>query len=171
MTITRAAVEDACAYFDGWLAFRARLDRLPGIQAAVLHDGDVVWSGAHGVADVAAGVALTSEHRFRIASHSKTFTATAVLRLAEHGVLRLDDTVGRWLPDLAGLPIARVTLRELLAHGAGVVRDGADADFWCLDRPFPDAPACSPRPAATPACSPPTSASSTPTSGSPCSGR
>jgi CubicO group peptidase (beta-lactamase class C family) len=141
MALERSAVLDACAYFDSWLAYRQRLDRIPGIQAAVLHDGDVVMETAHGQADVATGAALTTDHRFRIASHSKTFTATAIVRLAHRGVLRLDDTVGQWLPALATTPIARVTLRELLAHGGGLVRDGRDGDHWQLVRPFPDAAA------------------------------
>jgi CubicO group peptidase (beta-lactamase class C family) len=139
MALQRSAVIDACAYFDTWLAYRRRLDRIPGIQAAVLHDGDVVLETAHGLADVEAGIALTTTHRFRIASHSKTFTATAVVRLAEQGVLRLDDTLGQWLPDLATADIAGATLRELLAHGGGLVRDGRDGDHWQLVRPFPDA--------------------------------
>ena len=137
--LQRSAVLDACAYFDTWLAYRQRLDRIPGIQAAVLHDGDVVLETAHGLADVDAGTALTTDHRFRIASHSKTFTATAVVRLADRGVLRLDDTVGQWLPAVAAAPIAGVTLRELLAHGGGLVRDGRDGDHWQLVRAFPDA--------------------------------
>jgi CubicO group peptidase (beta-lactamase class C family) len=82
---------------------------------------------------------MTTAHRFRIASHSKTFTAAAVVRLAEHGALRLDDPVGQWVDELATAPIARVTLRELLAHGSGIVRDGWDGDFWQLYRAFPDA--------------------------------
>jgi CubicO group peptidase (beta-lactamase class C family) len=139
MSLDRSAVLDACAYFDTWLAYRRRLDRIPGIQAAVLHDGEVVLETAHGVADVAAGTALTTADRFRIASHSKTFTATAVVRLAEQGVLRLDDTIGQWLADLATADIAGATLRELLAHGGGLVRDGRDGDHWQLVRPFPDA--------------------------------
>ena len=49
--------------------------RRPG---PVLHDGDVIHASAHGLADLAAAAPLTSEHRFRVASHSKTFTATAV---------------------------------------------------------------------------------------------
>src|SRR4051794_31463281 len=91
------------------------------------------------MADAAAGVALTTSHRFRIASHSKTFTATAIVRLAERGILRLDDRLDRWLPELAAADIAGVTLRELLAHGGGLVRDGWDGDHWQLARPFPDA--------------------------------
>jgi D-alanyl-D-alanine carboxypeptidase len=69
---------------------------------AVLHGDDVVLSTAHGVADLEAGTPLTPDHRFRIASHSKTFTATAVVRLAAQGALRLDDTIGQSLTDLAG---------------------------------------------------------------------
>lgn len=138
MTLDRAAVVDACTYFEQFLAFRQEFERVPGIQAAVLHDGDVVMSSAHGLADIDAGIALTTAHRFRIASHSKTFTATAVVRLAELGVLRLDDTVGQWLGELAGSPLAGVTLRELLAHGGGVIRDGTDGDHWQLARAFPD---------------------------------
>src|SRR4051794_18150765 len=91
------------------------------------------------MADVESAVALTSGHRFRIASHSKTFTATAIVRLAEQGTVRLDDPLARWLPELATSGIGAVTLRELLAHGGGVVRDGWDGDHWQLARPFPDA--------------------------------
>ena len=134
----RAAVLDACAYAETWLAFRTARDRVPGVQAAVLHDGDVVHASAHGLADVATATPLTSEHRFRVASHSKTFTATAVVQLAEQGRLRLDDTIGQHLGELAAEPIGAVTLRELLAHGGGVIRDGRDGDHWQLARPFPD---------------------------------
>ena len=67
----------------------------------MLHDGDVVLDAAFGLADVESATPMTTAHRFRIASHSKTFTATAVVRLAEHGVLRLDDPVGQWIDELA----------------------------------------------------------------------
>ena len=42
------------------------------------------------------------------------------------------------MPALAGTPLAAVTVRELLGHQGGVVRDGADNDFWQLLHPFPD---------------------------------
>ncbi|MFN8021651.1 MAG: serine hydrolase domain-containing protein [Acidimicrobiales bacterium] len=136
--ISRDAVSDACAYFDQWLAFQRRQWRVPGVQAAVLHDDEVVLSTAHGVSSVETGEPLTTDHLFRIASHSKTFTATCVMQLVEMGLLRLDDTVGHWLDGLSGAPIAGVTLRELMAHAGGVVRDGWDGDFWQLFHAFPD---------------------------------
>ena len=40
--LTRALVDDVAGYFDTWLAFRQQHDRIPGIQAAVLYDWDVV---------------------------------------------------------------------------------------------------------------------------------
>lgn len=132
-------VADACRYVDRWLAFRQQYDRVPGVQAAVLHRDRVVLSTAHGMADVEAGVPLTTSHLFRIASHSKTFTATAVMQLVEQGAVRLDDPVGTWLEFLRDSPLERATLRELLSHSAGVVRDGWDGDFWQLIRAFPSA--------------------------------
>jgi CubicO group peptidase (beta-lactamase class C family) len=134
----RALALDVCRYLDGWLAFRQRYDRVPGVQAAVVHDDEVLLSSAHGMADVERGVALTTSHLFRIASHSKTFTATAVMQLVEAGRLRLDDTLAQWLPALVDSPIGPVTLREALAHSGGVIRDGLDSTFWDLHRPFPD---------------------------------
>src|SRR5918995_4779475 len=118
MVVERRAVLDAAEYFDDFLELRRRLDRVPGVQAALLHDGEVVGSIAHGEAALG-GAALTTDHRFRIASHSKTFTATAVVQLAERGRLRLDDTVATWLPHLGSAGVGAATLRELLAHGAG----------------------------------------------------
>jgi CubicO group peptidase (beta-lactamase class C family) len=82
---------------------------------------------------------LSTEHLFRVASHSKTFTATAVFQLLEAGRLRLDDAASTWLPFLDGSPIAGVTVRQLLAHTSGIIRDGKDSDYWQLARPCPDA--------------------------------
>ncbi|KXC06385.1 serine hydrolase domain-containing protein [Microbacterium hominis] len=134
----RRAVEDAARYAARWFAFLGAQREVPGIQAAIRVDGELVLDFAWGRADVASGTPLTGAHLFRIASHSKTFTATAVLQLAERGDLRLDDTVAAWVPELVDTELSAVTLRELLAHQGGVVRDGRDADYWQRGGPFPD---------------------------------
>ena len=120
------------------MAFRQKFERLPGVQAAVWHGDGLVLSAAHGLADIGSRTQLTASHLFRVASHSKTFTATAVFRLLEAGRLRLDDRVDAWLGWMVGQPLGDRTLRELLAHGGGVVRDGHDGDFWQLSRVFPN---------------------------------
>ncbi len=104
----------------------------------MLYDDQLVLSSAHGLADGDTGVPLTTRHLFRIASHSKVFTATAIMQLVEQDRLQLDDRAGNWLGFLDGSPVAGVTIRDLLSHSAGVVRDGWDGDFWQLFRPFPD---------------------------------
>ncbi|MQY05111.1 serine hydrolase domain-containing protein [Actinomadura macrotermitis] len=70
-----------------------------------------------GVADKATGRPMDARLRFRIASVSKTFTATVVLQLVAEHRLSLDDTVDRWLP---GLVPGRITVRRLLQHTSGL---------------------------------------------------
>lgn len=134
MTITatdRTAVLTRIApYLESWIAFQGSYRGAVGIQAALRVDDDVVLNVAWGAANTDTGEALTTGHLFRIASHSKTMTATAVLQLVEQGSLRLDDTIAAWVPELADTPLAAVTLRALLGHNAGVIRDGMDNDFW-----------------------------------------
>ena len=137
--LERTTAHEAMTYFGSWLGYRQAFLRAPGIQAAFLLGDEVIFQGSYGLADVEAGTALTDGHLFRIASHSKTFTAVAVLQLAERGALRLDDAAATWVPYLEGSPLAPVTLRELLAHAGGVTRDGSDGDHWQLYRAFPDA--------------------------------
>ena len=142
MPITRQLVEDVAAWAGEWLGHRQRTLRIPGLQFAIAHQGTIVTTGAHGMADVGAGEALTTRHAFHIASHSKTFTATAILQLAETDppALRLDDPLVRHLPaSRAGLSqLAGLTITDLLHHGSGMTRDGADGDYWQLQHPFPD---------------------------------
>lgn len=139
-TVDDDTLREALAYYDSYLAFRQRYRQIPGVQAAVLHGSSVVYSAAFGHADVENGIALTPRHLFRIASHSKTFTATAIMQLVQAGRLRLDDTAGRWVGTLGdgSSPLAGVTVRELLSHTSGTYRDSADGDFWQLTGAFPD---------------------------------
>ncbi|GAA0298791.1 serine hydrolase domain-containing protein [Kineococcus aurantiacus] len=134
-TVTAAA--DVAAR---WIAFRCERSQVPGVQFAVRLGGELLHSSAHGSADLGRGAPLTTGHVFRVASHSKTFTATAVLRLAEQGRLRLDDDLATHVPWVAGedAELGRASLRELLGHAAGVTRDGTAGDHWQLAGEFPD---------------------------------
>jgi CubicO group peptidase (beta-lactamase class C family) len=87
----------ACDYIASWLEFQMRLSRLPGCIAVVMHRDQAAFERAYGSADLATGEALTPRHRFRIASHSKSFTAAGIMKLREAGKLRLDDPIGEYV--------------------------------------------------------------------------
>ncbi len=125
----------ALDYVPRWLTFQLRALAQPGCAIAVAHRGKVLLDEAFGHGDLQRRVPLTSRHRFRVASHSKTFTAAGVLLLRERGRLQLDDPVGRHVDGLHA-DVARVTIGQLLSHSAGVVRDGADAGQWTDQRRF-----------------------------------
>jgi D-alanyl-D-alanine carboxypeptidase len=130
---------DAVAYADQWVSNQQERRDLPGAVVAVWCAGQLLLAKGYGFADLEQRVPMTPKHIFRIASHSKTSTATAIMQLVERKALRLDDRLADyipWLPQVAGL--AEVTIRQTLNHSAGIVRDGRDADHWQLDHTFPD---------------------------------
>jgi D-alanyl-D-alanine carboxypeptidase len=88
----------------------------PGAAIAIIRDGRTALTAAVGYRDLARTQPLEGDARFYIYSVTKTLIATIVLRLAERGVLALDDDARTWLPRL---PVASVvTIRDLLRHTA-----------------------------------------------------
>lgn len=129
-------------YLKDWLQFRYEQENIPGFVVAVAKDDEIKFLEAFGFADLENKTKMSPKHIFRIASHSKTFTATAIMQLQERGKLRIDDLIIKYLPWLEHNKDKRwqkVTIRQLLSHGAGVVRDGKESDYWQLYRPFPSA--------------------------------
>src|SRR5438105_4567037 len=135
--VDRELLLDAVAYADQWLAYQQQLKEIPGITVAIRHGDELILSKGYGHANLERHTPVTPRHIFRVASHSKWFTATAIMQLKEQGKLRLDDPLGQYIPWLQG-PLAHVTIREVLNHAAGITRDGYDNDHWLLEHPFPD---------------------------------
>lgn len=125
-------------YLEDWACFHAEYRGAAGLQLAVAREGELLVDCAWGQANVETGETLSTEHLFRIASHSKTMTAVLAFKLAELGKLRLDDPAEAHVPELEGAPAGAITVRELLGHQAGVIRDSSDGDFWQRHRPFLD---------------------------------
>ena len=130
-------LQPALTYAARWIGFQMNAVEQPGCAMAAVHGGQVVFEQAWGMADAGTGERLGTRHRFRIASHSKTFTAAGIMLLRERGRLRLDDPVGEHVPDLHG-EVAAATIGQVLSHAAGLFRDGEDTGFWRLRGPFPD---------------------------------
>ena len=90
----------------------------PGAVVLVARGENVAFSSARGVADLTWSVPLEPSQTFAIASVTKTFTAAAVMKLAEEGRLSLDDTLSTYVPEFGDT--SGITIRELLSHTAGV---------------------------------------------------
>lgn len=125
----------ALAYAASWLEFQRRHHDQPGCAVAIASGGEIVLEAAFGSADLATGEALTPRHGFRIASHSKSFTAAGILRLVEEGRLRLDDTVGRFVDGLHPA-VAGTTVGQVLSNSAGLTRDGPDSGQFVDRKPY-----------------------------------
>jgi D-alanyl-D-alanine carboxypeptidase len=90
----------------------------PGALVAA-RNANGIRVGAAGYANLRTKERMRPAHAFRVGSITKTFVATVVLQLAGDGVLRLDDTVERWLPGVVPNGGA-ITLRHLLNHTSGL---------------------------------------------------
>jgi CubicO group peptidase (beta-lactamase class C family) len=127
--------QPAIGYIRDWLEFQLEASQRPGCIVAIAHRGRVVAEHAFGVANLATGEKLTPRHRFRIASHTKSFTAAGIMKLREQRRLRLDDPVGQYVKGLHR-QVAETTLAQILSHSAGLVRDGTAAGQYSDSRPF-----------------------------------
>jgi CubicO group peptidase (beta-lactamase class C family) len=130
-------VKAQIALFSAWLEGQIAIRGLPGAVVGVVSDQDLVWAKGFGHADVDAGRPMETDTRFRMASHSKLFTATAIMQLREEGKVRLDDPVTDYLPWFnfrkASPDDPPVTIEHLLTHGSGLPREAgphwSDLDF------------------------------------------
>ncbi|NZA25472.1 beta-lactamase family protein [Luteimonas sp. SJ-92] len=109
--------EEFSRYAEPLLAEAYRAD-LPGGAVLVMRGDEVLYRAARGQADVAAGVPLEPDDRFRIASVTKQFSAAGLLTLVDAGKVSLDDPLSKHLPTYPGG--TRITIEQLLNHTSGV---------------------------------------------------
>jgi CubicO group peptidase (beta-lactamase class C family) len=116
--------------FTAWVEGQLRFRGYPGMAIGVVSDQQLVWAKGFGLANMAGKVPMTPQTKFRMASHSKLFTATAIMQLREQGKLHLDDPVSRHLAWFAVAPSESddppITIEELLTHSSGLPREASD---------------------------------------------
>jgi CubicO group peptidase (beta-lactamase class C family) len=98
---------------------------LPGLSVAVGIDGAIVWAEGFGWANLENRVRVAPDMRFRIGTASTVLTSAAVGLLLENKRLALDDEIQKYVPEFPRKQWP-VTLRQLMAHVAGVRNDGGD---------------------------------------------
>lgn len=111
----------------------AEENHFPAISFGVVANGQLVYTGSVGVANVASKTAATPKTMFRIASMSKSFTAMAILKLRDEGRLSLSDAVEKYIPEMkkAGVLTSDappITVQHLLTMSAGFPEDNPWGD-------------------------------------------
>ncbi len=113
-----AAAQPAPADLDGVFSEWDREDS-PGCAAGALRNGEFVFRGAYGMANLDHAVPLTPDSMFRMASVSKQFTVAAVLVAEDQGLLSLEDPIRKHFPDLPDWADP-VRIRHLVHHTSGI---------------------------------------------------
>ena len=105
---------------------------IPALSVVVVDDQRILWARGFGEARPEEGAAATAETVYRVGSVSKLFTDIAIMQLVEKGLVELDAPVTDYLPDFSprnpfGVP---VTLRHLMSHRAGLVREPPVGNYF-----------------------------------------
>jgi serine beta-lactamase-like protein LACTB, mitochondrial len=92
---------------------------VPGVSVAVVENGKYEWGGGFGLADVENNVPASEHTLFRLASISKSLTATGAMQLWERGQLDLDAPVQKYCPAFPKKDWP-ITTREVMGHLGGI---------------------------------------------------
>ncbi|MBV9783424.1 MAG: beta-lactamase family protein [Acidisphaera sp.] len=115
--------------------------RMPGAVIAIARRGKLAYFEAFGWRDKSAGVRMTTDTIFNIASMTKPLTTVAALALQEQGKLLIDDRVAQYFPQFGSMQVAQldttgdritglvaaarpITIRDLLTHTSGLIYGG-----------------------------------------------
>jgi methyl acetate hydrolase len=136
-SVFAAAAEMSTA--DRGLRDAASTGKVPGIVAGVTNSKETIFTAAHGVRGLGETLPIRNDTVFYIASMTKPLTSVAAMQLVEQGKIKLDEPVGKYVPELANLNIlegynpdgtpklrpakTQVTLRQLLTHTSGFAYD------------------------------------------------
>jgi len=118
-------------------------NRIPGLSASILKEGDVIWKGTFGHANFALHPPhpVQESTLFMQASVSKTVTAVAIMQLWEQGLFELNDPVNLYLPQFQvwspNYPSEEITIRMLLTHTSGIDDNWDLMPIYQGDSPIP----------------------------------
>ena len=106
--------------------------KLPGAVVLVGHKGKIVFRKAYGNRSLVPTVEkMTVDTIFDVASLTKPIaTATSIMILVEQGKLRLNDTIGMYIPDIDDATAKKVTIQQLLTHTSGYRPDFDLGEKW-----------------------------------------
>jgi len=115
----------------------------PGLSACAIYNGDIIWSGNYGYANVSQNIAPTDSTLFYMASVSKTVVGVALMQLWEQGLFDLDEDINPFLPWEVHNPFypdSIITFRMIMSHTSAIL-DNMNIFYtfvsWGSDYPVP----------------------------------
>jgi CubicO group peptidase (beta-lactamase class C family) len=102
-------------------------ENYPGAAILIAKDGKIVYENAYGFADIENRIPVRIDTKFRIGSITKQFTAAAILKLQEKGMLSLNDPLSKFIPDFPRGD--EVKIHHLLTHTSGIHSFTNEPDF------------------------------------------
>lgn len=106
---------------------------IPGMSVAVIEDGKITHLKGYGVKKIGNQSSVDQNTLFAIASNSKAFTGLSIAILERDGILKLDDKVSDYIPDIKlyeNVPTNLLTIKDVLTHRIGIGTFHGDFITW-----------------------------------------
>lgn len=111
--------------------------QLPAFSIALVDGNEIVWAQGFGYQDPEKKISATAQTVYRVGSVSKLFTDIAIMKMVQSGKINLDAPVDNYVPDFQPHnPFgAAITLRELMSHRSGLLREPPIGSYFDPSEP------------------------------------
>lgn len=92
----------------------------PGGVVMIYRNDTLVYNRSYGMADLRRNIPISDSTVFNISAATKTFSAVAIMKLQEKGLLSLDDSLSKFFPEFPAKIFDKVTIRHILTHNTGL---------------------------------------------------
>lgn len=136
--VKKELIKSSLHLIESWLDYQVYIKEIPGLAVGIAVNGELIFKKEYGYANLERKSKLTDQHLFRIASHSKLFTATAIMMLYHEGKLSIDDKVSKYIPwfqSAEDKQLEHIRIQHLLTHSSGITRDGNTAHWFTNEFP------------------------------------
>lgn len=134
-------IKESLHLIDNWIDYQVYIKEIPGVSIGIYFEDEIILRKEYGYANQQKKEILNEKHMFRIASHSKLFTATAIMKLYYEEKLSIDDKISKHLPWFASEKdhnLDQIRISHLLTHSSGITRDGETGHWIKFDFPGKD---------------------------------
>ncbi len=108
----------------------------PGVAVIMSKNGNVIFQGAQGMANIEHQIPLTTDSVFRLGSITKQFTTAAIMMLQEQGKLSIQDDMKKYVPDFP-TEGNTITIENLMTHTSGIANYTNDRELFTKEIQVP----------------------------------